>query len=226
MQQRDEKLAATPRGLVGALGFLCLLSLGVILALGLITSVRAAPEVAGSGFEGTDEPVRVYLDPSTVAMTRCGTIEMTVKVQAVGGLWGLQYVIQFDPNLLEVVDANPAKAGIQIYPAEVFAGKATYEAANNVDNAAGRITYGVVMFNPQDEPFFGSGSLGRIVFRPKIQSQATSLIRFEERSCALYNKSAENIPATWESAAVTKTVVCAPRYMFLPLLLRNRRMGS
>jgi len=224
MQQRDEKLAATPRGLVGALGFLCLLSLGVILALGLITSVRAAPEVAGSGFEGTDEPVRVYLDPSTVAMTRCGTIEMTVKVQAVGGLWGLQYVIQFDPNLLEVVDANPAKAGIQIYPAEVFAGKETFEAINIA--ATGRITYSVTMINPRDEAFFGSGSLGRIVFRPKIQSQATSLIRFEERSCALYNKSAENIPATWESAAVTKTVVCAPRYMFLPLLLRNRRMGS
>jgi len=224
--QQDVGRTSVLGNLLRAVGFLCLLSLGVVLALGLVASARAAPGPTVGGLGQVDEPIRVYLDPSTVAMTRCGTIEMTVQVQAVERLWGVQYVIHFDPNLLEVVDANPTMAGIQIYPAGVFEGKATYQAANNADNVAGSITYGVMMINPQDEPFFGSGSLGRIVFRPKIQSQATSVVSFEESQCSLSRSDGGEILASWGPATVTKTVVCRQQYLFVPLLLRNRSMGS
>ena len=201
---------------------LCLISLGVILAFGLAGSVRAAPGPEAGDLPQMDEPVRVYLDPTSATITRCGTLEMNIQVQAVPGLWGIQYMIHFDPNILEVVDANPTMAGIQIYPAEVFAGKSVLQGANSADNAAGTITYAVSMINPQDEPFFGSGSLGRIVFRPK--GQGASLVSFDVDRSRLVGANALEIPTKWEPATVTQTAICHDLY--LPVVYRNWRVGS
>jgi len=147
---------------------------------------------------------------------------MSVQVQAVPGLWGIQYVIRFDPNIIEVVDANPALDGIQIYPAEVFEGKNVFQQANSADNAAGVITYTVTMISPQDEPFFGSGSLGRIVFRPK--GQGASLVSFDVDRSHLVGADALAIPTKWEPATVTQTAICHDLY--LPVVYRNWRVGS
>ncbi|MBM4432211.1 MAG: hypothetical protein FJ026_17960 [Chloroflexi bacterium] len=202
-------------------GLLCLISLGVVLGFGLAGSVRAAPGPGTGDLPQTNEPVRVYLDPSSATISQCGTLEMNIQVQAVPGLWGIQYMIRFDPNILEVVDVNPTAAGIQIYPAEVFEGKSVLQGANSADNAAGKITYSVTMINPQDEPFFGSGSLGRIVFRPK--GQGASLVSFDVDRSHLVGTGAREIPTKWEPATVTQTATC--RDLYLPVVYRNWMVG-
>ena len=209
-------------GLFWVVGLLCVISLGVVLAFGLAGSVRAATGLEAGDLPQMDEPVRVYVNPTSATITQCSTLEMSVQVQAVPGLWGVQYMMYFDPNIIEVVDANPALDGIQIYPAEVFAGKQVLQGANSADNAAGTITYAVSMINPQDEPFFGSGSLGRIVFRPK--GQGASQVSFDVDRSRLVGTGARDIPAKWEPATVTQTAIC--RYLYLPVVYRNFRVGS
>jgi hypothetical protein len=184
------------------------------LALGMIGSVRAAPGPVEQELGQAGQPVRVYLDPSTANV--CGTATLTVKVQAVPGLWGAQYVISFDPHKLEVVDADLSKPGIQIYPAEVFAGKATTEQVNTADNTTGVIIYAISLIDPQAEPFFGSGNLGRIVFH--VKTTGSSVVSFDARS-ALSGAGATVIPAEGESATVTQAASC--RRMYLPLSYRK-----
>jgi len=203
-------------------GLLCLVGLCVALGFGLVGSVRAAPGRETGDLQQTDEPVRVYLDPSSATISQCSTLEMNIQVQAVSGLWGVQYMMYFDPNIIEVVDANPTAAGVQIHPAEVFEGKNVFQQANSADNAAGVITYAVTMINPQDEPFFGSGSLGRIVFRPK--RQGASLVSFDVDRSRLVGTDAREISTKWEPATVTQEAVC--RYLYLPVVYRNFRVGS
>ena len=44
----------------------------------------------------------------------CETIPVEVRVNDVIDLYGVDVKVAFDPDVLEVVDANPAKPGIQV----------------------------------------------------------------------------------------------------------------
>jgi hypothetical protein len=78
------------------------------------------------------------------------------------------------------------------------------------------------MINPQDDPYFGSGSLGRIVFHTK--GHGASLVSFDVDRSHLVGADALAIPTKWESAMVTQAAIC--RYLYMPLVYRNFRVGS
>jgi hypothetical protein len=91
-------------------------------------------------------------------------VTVEVRVENVSNLYGADVQLQFNPSVVEVVDANP-NPGIQIYPGPfpdvVSQG---FVAANSADNGTGDVRYAGTLLRPAT-PVSGSGVLARIVFR-------------------------------------------------------------
>lgn len=86
--------------------------------------------------------VDLTLDPATVSGKPGDTFELTIKaVPSSQKLVAMDVFLDFDPHFLEAVDSLPSVAGVQIKPGTVL----TLLFANNVNNAAGDISFGAGM---------------------------------------------------------------------------------
>ncbi|MGC9394419.1 MAG: LysM peptidoglycan-binding domain-containing protein [Anaerolineae bacterium] len=103
---------------------------------------------------------QVKLVPGEAAISVGQSIEITVQVENVANLYGAEIFITFDPNLLEVVDADPNRPGTQITTGDFLSGG--MEGANAV--ADGRIEYIMQQVSP-NPPSNGGGALARITFK-------------------------------------------------------------
>ena len=110
---------------------------------------------------------QVKLVPGEAVISVEQTIEMTVQVEDIANLYGVEIFITFNPNLLEVVDADPNKPGTQITTGDFLSGG--MEGANAV--ADGRIEYIMQQVSP-NPPSNGGGVLARITFKGIGSGQA------------------------------------------------------
>jgi len=106
----------------------------------LIWGFTGAPAAAqNSGTILRPEPISLGLEPGAQGL-------VTILVENVQELYGLELHLAFDPNVLEVVDADPTEAGIQVEPASWWS--EGFVALNRVDNANGRIDFAATLLNP------------------------------------------------------------------------------
>jgi hypothetical protein len=194
-----------------------LAGLVLILAYGGFRGAYAAP--AGLSAP-TPTPVRVTLDPSQALLLPTEKMTLTVRVDAVQGLAGVQLALRFDPAVLEVVDAIPTMTGVQIIPAEIFQRYGRIEGTNSADNVTGVITYACALLG--DNTVAGPGVLGQIIFRAK--AVGTSPVTFDVTQSFLARiwtaeQPETSFPATWGGATVT--VGELPFKAYLPLTLRR-----
>ena len=103
---------------------------GIGLAV-LLTTLFATPV----GY-GLAQDTKVFIDPPTREMVLGETKKVRIEVENVTGLFGAEVHLAFDPNLLEVVDADADTAGVQIEPGDFLS--PDFMAKNNVDQASGR----------------------------------------------------------------------------------------
>jgi hypothetical protein len=89
---------------------------------------------------------------------------MLIVIEDVADLYGFEFEITYDPTLLEVVDADPAREGVQIRPGDFLS--PDWELQNRVDNDRGRIAYALSQRNPS-QPISGDGILVVIAWRAK-----------------------------------------------------------
>jgi hypothetical protein len=89
---------------------------------------------------------------------------MLIVIEDVADLYGFEFEITYDPTLLEVVDADPAREGVQIRPGDFLS--PDWELQNRVDNDRGRIAYALSQRNPS-QPVSGDGTLAVIAWRAK-----------------------------------------------------------
>ncbi len=122
----------------------------------------------------------VRIAPASLELPVGGTGVTTVEVEAMSDLYGFEIQMAFDPAVVEVVDADPDKAGVQVALGTVFEGKRYFVAHNSVDQTAGTI-YLVATLRTPSEPIEGSGSVASITWRLKqsstspVELAATSL---------------------------------------------------
>lgn len=138
-----------------------ILLLIVILAFSSVvpTAVRAQTNPTVVGF--TPQPLTLYLDaPSQVA----------VIIQDVQDLYAFDVTVQYDPNVLEVIDAAPGAPGIQISQGDFLDKGMTV--INRVDEEAGMIQYAATQLNPAQAKE-GSGVLLVISLRGKKEGTTT-----------------------------------------------------
>jgi hypothetical protein len=101
------------------------------------------------------------------------TASTELRVEDVTNLYGVEMQLTFDPTLVEVVDANPSKPGIQIQPGDFLSPDWLLD--NTADNANGSIDYALSQWDPSP-PKSGSGVLAVITWRGK--AVGTSPVHF------------------------------------------------
>jgi len=149
------------------------------LTIGAVLSPQTASPVSGAG------PV-VEIDPASTQVAIDGTVDVDIVIADVTDLYAASVHLTFDPALLEVVDADPGRADVQIIPGS-FPGPSEGPSdvtANSADNVAGTIDYDVTLLNDAS-PVTGSGTMATIRFRGK--ATGTSAVTFQ--GAALWGQS-------------------------------------
>lgn len=104
----------------------------------------------------------IRFEPSSLQLINGGSAVVQVRVDNVVDLAGVDVEIRFDPNVLQVDDADPNQSGVQIQPGGFLS--PDFIAVNSADNITGVIKYIAVQLAPTP-PVTGSGAIALINFR-------------------------------------------------------------
>jgi len=178
----------------------------VIIFTLLAALCAAAPVLAQEGAR-----VGVFADLEIPLDAR---VEVPVEVRDVEELYAVDLTIRFDPEILQVEDANPDQEGVQ-------PGLATFLDAgmtlfNEVDNETGTVRFVMSQINPS-EGKSGSGNLLVLYFVGK--QAGTSQITVEKVELA--NRSGEAIPVSGVNAEIVVREG-APEVVATPIPLQDQ----
>jgi hypothetical protein len=104
---------------------------------------------------------RLSVVPSYKEISLGGTGTTDVRVADVVNLYGVQFKINFDPSVVQAVDADPNTAGVQMGLGSLFSGKNYFVARNTVSNTIGVGEFVVTLVAPAT-PISSAGVLAVI----------------------------------------------------------------
>jgi hypothetical protein len=131
-----------------------------ILVLGMILLILF--RFNSPGMAQTASPALVRIAPSQAQVLVGQTVDIGVEIQNVEGLYGIDLLLAFDPQALEVVDMDPELEGIQVQLGTFL--EPGFVLVNIADNQVGRLRLAMTQLSPA-APKSGSGVL--IVIRLK-----------------------------------------------------------
>ncbi|UCG24750.1 MAG: hypothetical protein JSW55_01775 [Chloroflexota bacterium] len=108
--------------------------------------------------------VLLIVTPSEAAIEPGETIELTVRVEDAVNLYGVELRLNYDPAILQVVDADGDADGIQALPGPFLDVDQGFLVANQADNEAGQLVYAATLLSPA-EPVAGNGILLEVSLR-------------------------------------------------------------
>jgi hypothetical protein len=146
--------------------------------------------------EPTETPVRLYLVPVETFIDAGDVLTLELRVDNVKHLYAFQLELNFNPAILEVVDAYPGIPGVQIEEGDFFV--ADIPISNQADNSMGTITYSASLQGVKPG-VDGSGVLARITLRGK--SSGRSGVDFTR--AILSDPASWQIPASQAGAQIT-----------------------
>jgi hypothetical protein len=114
------------------------------------------------------EEVSVYL--KEIASSE-NSVTVEIIIENIADLYGMEYLVTFDPAALAVVDSAPDMEGTQINAGSFLPPEQGFVVANRVDSDTGEIAFAMTLLNPAPAAS-GSGSLGQITFE-KLTDSAT-----------------------------------------------------
>lgn len=117
-----------------------------------------------------DTQVRLSISETQPALNQDVTVE--VWLDNMPAMYGGESHLTFDPQMFEVVDANPDENGIQLLPGSFLDPEQGFMLQNQADNQAGTIDYALTLLNPA-LPVEGSGIFFSLTLRPKAAGETT-----------------------------------------------------
>jgi hypothetical protein len=176
-------------------------------AVGILICI-ALSLLATTGFVWhLDQPqTTLRVSPQTSQLEIGETTTVDLRIAQVYGLYGIEVHLRFDPDVLEVVDADSAQDGIQLEPGTLPA--PDFIVQNYADNSTGTIDYAVTQL-PPSKPSEGEGTIARVIFRAK--KAAVSQIQFEQ--FLLADTAGSNINAVPQHGQIK--VQSSPPWMFI-----------
>ena len=133
---------------------------GLVLVSAVMILILLLPSLAAAG----GIRPKLSFSPGFCFLPVGQTITLEVRAGGVVNLYGGEFVIQYDPTALEVLDADPNAEGIQISAGEVFGGRDGFVALNAVNDAEGRIYFAATLLEPA-APMQGNATLARFTVR-------------------------------------------------------------
>ncbi len=134
----------------------------IVLSLIVIVSIFFTPFQWVSA-QGGDAVFRV--DPIALQVGQGQVETLKIILENAKGVYGVDYQATFDPNIVEIVDADPVREGVQMISGDFI--KADFVVINLADNKAGTLHYVAAQVNPTP-PATGSGVVLLIQFRGKV----------------------------------------------------------
>ena len=116
--------------------------------------------------------------PAEVVVGVAETGSFTIRVEDVTDLYAGDVRLSFDPTIIEVLDANPDAAGLQIEPLSDFLSP-DWMLVNEADNENGRVWYAVTQLNPSPA-VSGSGDLARVSFRGLVKGSTGVTVTYQK----------------------------------------------
>jgi hypothetical protein len=142
------------------------------------------------------DSLRLSASSSTVEVGQQVTVDVTVR--GAPTIYGADVRLTFDPQVLEVVDADEATAGVQLQPGDFIDIDKSFVLQHGADNEAGTVDYALALLNPAPE-VEGDGTLVQVTFRAKAEGETT--ISIED---GLYGtKTGETIAPELDSIDIT-----------------------
>jgi hypothetical protein len=134
-----------------------LMVLAILVTIAACTPAEAPNVTPASG-------TVVHFDAPSTPVAAGSTFTAKVQLDRVKDLVGDEVQISFNPAILEVQDADPAKSGVEVALGAFL--KPDYVAQNLVTAEQGRINFSVVQL-PPSQPVSGSGILATVTFKAK-----------------------------------------------------------
>jgi hypothetical protein len=137
-----------------------------LLIVALLAALLLVPSRSIYAQSVTPVPIGVFTERVISPDSR---VEIPIEIKNVNGLYALDIAFEFDPKILQAVDADPATPGIQMALGNFLdPGMVLY---NTVDNEKGKAHFVMTQVNPS-EPKTGNGILLVIYFKAGKQGQS------------------------------------------------------
>ncbi|MFQ5857078.1 MAG: cohesin domain-containing protein [Anaerolineae bacterium] len=152
--------------------------------------------------------------------TRAQTEEQQwdLHVANVHNLYGVGITLTFDPSVVEVIDADPERPGVQITPGPLFSTQPHFVAYNRVTvnqiNDAGIIEFVATLLNPA-EAVYGSGIIATVHYQP-IGSSSQSEFPFTIEDAQLATRQGRPMMVEWQGNTIRQVF-----RFHLPLIAEN-----
>ena len=153
--------------------------------MGPIRTIQAQPETV------------VRMEPSDKTLTPGEMVEVVIWVENAFDLYGAEVHLRFDPNVIQIEDAEPEKAGVQVSPGSFLDPSQGFVASNQADNVSGEIAYAVTLLAPAS-PVSGDGQLVRFTVTGTAPGQSDWHLE-----TILANAEGAAIPTETQAAKVT-----------------------
>jgi hypothetical protein len=114
----------------------------------------------------------VYADPARLEIVVGQVRALHILLANANNSYGIDLQATFDPGVVEVVDADPKQAGVQMGSGAFL--KPDFTVRNLADNQAGTLRYVVTQLKPT-APASGKGMLLSIQFRGKVAGSSSKL---------------------------------------------------
>ncbi|MFQ5855330.1 MAG: cohesin domain-containing protein [Anaerolineae bacterium] len=140
----------------------------------------------------------VVISPASSTVSLGGVVTSAVEVVNVAGLYATEVHVRFDPAIVQVVDADAERPGVQVAPGSLFVSRNHFLAVNRVNNDAGTVDFAVSLLNPE-QPIDGSGDVAAITWRA-VSPGTTSV---ELTDVVLADQAGQPLSATLQDGGIT-----------------------
>ncbi len=137
-----------------------LFALTLVWLCGACTPTPTPSPTLPPGETPTAAPATVRFAPDQIEISPGQIAQLDVVIDEVEGLYGTDLILEFDPAAVEIADADPQQAGVQITAGEFLS--ADLVAQNQADLDQGTVLYAVSQMAPK-EAASGSGTLATIM---------------------------------------------------------------
>jgi hypothetical protein len=157
---------------------------------GLLLAFVFALPAAGQG-----QTAVVRSDPAVLEIGLGESATISIVLADARDVYGIDLRAAFDPQLVEVVDADPGSDGVQLTPGAFL--RPDFVARNTADNAAGTLRYAITQVNPT-QPASGTGVVLTVRFRGKAAGEAPLTLGPVEMA----DRQGQSLPVTVEHGTI------------------------
>lgn len=122
------------------------------------------------GLAQTSSQVILSVQPEQSELALAETIDIAIDVQQVTDLYGVDLLLEFDAQAMQVVDMDPDLDGVQVQLGTFL--DPGFVIVNIADNGLGRLRFAMTQLNPS-QPKSGSGTLMVVRFEGKAIKENT-----------------------------------------------------